>query len=96
MAFAGATIFSMKRLFVPEVGQQPLTNTTMLLIDFGLGSILVLLALFMGWRLYDLFQENGLWSKEFNAEKKANAEADLIEQKRKIAELTATLEEVSQ
>ena len=96
MAFAGATIFSMKRLFITEVSQQPLTNTTMLLIDFGLGSILVLLALFMGWRLFDLFQENGVWNKEFTAEKKTNAEADLIEQKRKIAELTATLEEVSQ
>jgi len=96
IAFGAATIFSMKRLFVPEISQQPLTNTTMLLIDFGLGAILVLLAIFMGWRLYDLFQENGVWSKEFSAEKKANAEADLVEQKRKIAELTATLEEVSQ
>lgn len=95
IAFGAATIFSMKRLFVTEIGQQPMVNTTMLLMDFGLGTILVLLAVFMGWRLFDLFQPNGVWRKEYVTEKRANATADLEEQKRKIAELTATLEEVS-
>jgi len=95
IAFASATIFSMKRLFVTEIGQQPLVNTVMLLIDFGLGSILVLLAIFLGWRLIDLFAKEGVWSHEFSAEKKTNAQADIEEQKRKLAELQATLEEAS-
>jgi len=95
IAFGAATIFSMKRLFVTEIEQQPLVNTTMLLIDFGLGAILVLLAIFLGWRLIDLFAKDGVWSNEFDAEKKANAKADIEEQKRKLAELQATLDEVS-
>ncbi len=64
IAFASATIFSMKRLIVSEYGQQPLVNTTMLLMDFGLGAILITLALFLGWRLFDLFGQSGLWKKE--------------------------------
>jgi hypothetical protein len=95
IAFGAATIFSMKRLFVTEIEQQPLVNTTMLLIDFGLGAILVLLAIFMGWRLIDLFAKDGVWSNEFDAEKKAYAEADIEDQKRKLAELQATIDEVS-
>ena len=95
IAFGAATIFSMKRLFVTDIAQQSLVNTTMLLIDFGLGAILVLLAIFLGWRLIDLFTKDGVWSNEFDAEKKANAKADIEEQKRKLAELQATLEEVS-
>jgi len=95
IAFGSATIFSMKRLFVDEFSQQPLVNTTMLLIDFGQGIMLVLAALFLGWRLYDLFLKNGQWDKEFKNEKRTNAEAELEEQKQKIEELKATLEEVS-
>ncbi len=64
IAFASATIFSIKRLFVSEYTQQPLVNLTMLLMDFGLGAILIILALFLGWRLFDLFNQNGLWKKE--------------------------------
>jgi len=95
-AFGAATIFSMKRLFVTQIEQQPLVNTTMLIIDFGLGAILVLLAIFLGWRLIDLFAKDGVWSNEFEAEKKANAQADIEAQKQKLAELQATLDEVSQ
>lgn len=65
VAFASMTIFSMKRLFiVEEVAQQGLMNTTMLLADFGLGAILVMTAIFLGWKLFDLFQGDGLWKKE--------------------------------
>ena len=96
IAFASATIFSMKRLFVTEMEQQPLVNTMNLLIEFGLGSLLVLLALFMGWRLYDLFTKDGVWSKEYAEETKRNAETDIADQKRKLEELTATLEGVSE
>ena len=59
------TILSMKRLFVPEeVAQQGLMNTTMLLADFGLGALLVAVAIFLGWKLFDLFKGDGVWKKE--------------------------------
>ncbi len=65
IAFASMTIYSMKRLFVPqEVAQKKLIDTTMLLTDFGLGAILVSLAIFLIWRLMDLFSKDGLWTKE--------------------------------
>jgi hypothetical protein len=72
IAFASATIFSMKRLFVSEYNQGPVVDTTMLLIDFGLGAILVMLGIFLVWRLIDLFQKDGLWKKEA-----ANPELDV-------------------
>jgi len=65
IAFGSVTVFSLKRLFVTEIAQQPLVDTTMLLTDFGLGAVLVVLAGFMLWRLYDLFLKNGRWSKEY-------------------------------
>ena len=95
LAFGAATVFSMKRLFVSDTAQQPLVNTTMLIMDFGLAAILVLLAIFLGWRLIDLFAKDGVWSDEFAAEKQANAKADLEAQKQKLAEIQATLDEVS-
>jgi len=36
----------------------------MLATDFGLGVILVLLAGILVWRLKDLFNSGGLWTKE--------------------------------
>ncbi|MFZ5922961.1 MAG: hypothetical protein ACOYY3_18100 [Chloroflexota bacterium] len=95
IAFGSATVFSMKRLFVDEINQQGIVNTTMLLIDLGLGILLVALAIFMIWRLYDLFQKKGHWSMEYAAERRINAEAELAEQKRKAEELNAILKEVS-
>jgi len=95
LAFGAATLFSMKRLFVPESEQQSVVNTLMLLMDIGLALILILLAIFMGWRLYDLFLKKGRWNQEFTAEKKANAKAEIEEGKRKIKELQAALEEES-
>ncbi len=64
IAFAAATLFSMKRLFVTEYFEQPIVNWTMVLMDLGLGIILVILAIFLGWRLFDLFKQDGLWKKE--------------------------------
>jgi uncharacterized membrane protein len=95
IAFGSATVFSMKRLFVDEINQQGVVNTTMLLMDLGLGIILILLAMFMIWRVYDLFQKKGHWANEYAAERRINAEAELIEQKRKAEELNAILKEVS-
>ena len=65
IAFAAATIFSMKRLFVTEYYEQPLVNWTMIATDVGLGAVLVLIAGLLGWRLIDLFKkDNALWEKE--------------------------------
>jgi len=63
LAFAGATIFSLKRLFVSEYDQQGVVNGTMLAIDFGLGAVLVVLAVFLIWLLADLFRPGGRWSR---------------------------------
>jgi hypothetical protein len=64
VAFAAVTIFAMKRLFVVELYQQQVVNWTMVFIDIGLGMILVILAVFMLWRLFDLFKGDGLWKRE--------------------------------
>jgi len=96
IAFAGATLFSMKRLMVDAVHQQPIVNATMLSIDMGLGAVLILLAIFMLWRLIDLFSSDGVWYREFVTEKERIAQQELEEQKRKLAELQAALKEVSE
>ena len=68
LAFASVTVFETKRLFVSEAAQQPLVNTVMALMDFGLGMLLVLLAMVMIWRLFDLFKKKGRWSEEASHE----------------------------
>lgn len=64
IALAAVTVFEMKRLFISEATQQPLVNILMLLMDFGLGLLLVLLAIVMIWRLLDLFKRKGRWAEE--------------------------------
>ena len=64
LAFASVTIFETKRLFVSEAAQQPLVNTVMYLMDFGLGMMLVILAMLMIWRLFDLLKKKGQWADE--------------------------------
>ena len=64
IAFGSVTIFEMKRLFVTEAGQQPLVNGLMYAMDFGLGMLLVILAVVMVWRLIDLFKNKGRWTEE--------------------------------
>jgi hypothetical protein len=54
----------MKRLFISEAEQQPLVNLLMIMIDIGLGFLLVLLATVMVWRLIDLFKPKGRWTEE--------------------------------
>ena len=68
LAFASVTLFETKRLFISEAGQQPLVNTLMYLMDFGLGMVLVILAMLMVWRLFDLFRKKGRWSEEVENE----------------------------
>jgi hypothetical protein len=68
IALAAVTIFEMKRLFISEATQQPLVNGLMYAIDFGLGLLLVLLAILMIWRLIDLFKKKGRWTEEVGHE----------------------------
>jgi hypothetical protein len=68
IAFGAVTIFEMKRLFISEATQQPLVNTLMLVMDVGLGLLLVLLAIVMVWRLLDLFKKKGHWTEEVEHE----------------------------
>ncbi|MBI3172176.1 MAG: hypothetical protein HYZ25_00530 [Chloroflexi bacterium] len=68
IALAAVTVFEMKRLFITEAEQQPLVNGLMYAIDFGLGMLLVLLAVVMVWRLTDLFKGKGRWSEEKDQE----------------------------
>ena len=64
LAFASVTVFEMKRRLISEAAQQPLVNTVMLLMDFGLAMLLVGLAMVMIWRLADLFKKKGRWTEE--------------------------------
>jgi len=64
LAFGAVTIFEIKRLFIDEASQQPLVNTLMILMDFGLGMLLVILAMVMIWRLGDLLKKKGRWTEE--------------------------------
>ena len=64
LAFGAVTIFELKRLWVSEAAQQPLVNTTMLLGDAGLATVLAALAALMVWRLIDLFKKKGRWANE--------------------------------
>jgi len=96
VAFGAATIFSMKRLFVAEIAQQPVVNTTMLLTDLGLGGVLVILAIFLLWRLVDLLKAKGVWSAELRQERKTAAQAELAQHKEKMSELEKTIQEMSE
>ena len=95
LAFGAVTVFSMKRLFVEQVSQQKVVNWTMLLADIGLAGVLVVLAIFLLWRLYDLFLKNGRWADELNKESILSAKAEIEAGKKRLAELEASLKEVS-
>jgi hypothetical protein len=64
LAFGATSAFYLKRLFVSEFAQQALVDTLMLMIETGLGLLLVVLAVFMFWRLVDLFKRCGRWKAE--------------------------------
>jgi hypothetical protein len=95
LAFGSVTVFSMKRLFAIEAEQQNIVNWTMLLTDIGLATVLLVLAVFMVWRLIDLLKAKGYWQTEYKSEIKKAAEDELREQKQKMEELQKTIEEVS-
>lgn len=95
LAFGSVTVFSLKRLFVAQTAQQGIVNWTMLLADIGLAAVLVALAVFLLWRLYDLFLKKGRWAEELAHEQKTIIESEIEEQKQNLKDLTASLEEVS-
>ena len=68
IAFASVTVFEMKRLFISEAEQQPLVNALMYAMDFGLAMLLLVLAIVMVWRLFDLFKRKGRWAEELSHE----------------------------
>jgi hypothetical protein len=68
IAFGAVTVFEMKRLFITEAEQQPLVNLLMYLMDFGLATLLLLLAIVLFWRLIDLFKSKGRWTEEASQE----------------------------
>jgi hypothetical protein len=68
IAFASATVFEIKRLFISQAEQQPLVNTIMFTLEIGLGMLLVTLAIIMIWRLADLFKKTGRWKEEVEHE----------------------------
>ena len=68
IAFGAVTVFEMKRLFVTEAEQQPLVNGLMYAIDFGLGMLLIILAILLAYRLTDLFKNKGRWTEELDHE----------------------------
>jgi hypothetical protein len=64
LAFGAAVILFLKRIFVSEYAQQAMVDTIYLAIEIGLGTLLISLAVFMLWRLVDLFKKKGHWEAE--------------------------------
>ncbi len=69
LAFAGASLYETKRVYVSEATQQPLVNAVLTMVDIGLAAVLLFLAALMVWRLVDLFKAKGRWTHEMEAEK---------------------------
>jgi hypothetical protein len=65
IAFASATIFSMKRLFVSEFAQDGTATFAMIFLEFGLAALLILVCILLLWKLFDLFKGKGVWKNEY-------------------------------
>ncbi len=65
IAFASATIFSMKRLFVSEYAQASTVSWSMLFLEFGLAALLIIVCILLLWKLFDLFKGKGVWKEEY-------------------------------
>jgi len=66
IAFGAMTAFSLKRLFITEYAQQGLVDMLFIFADIGLSAVLIILAVLLLWRLFDLFRKDGLWKREFD------------------------------
>ncbi len=80
LAFASATVYSLKRLAVTELFDEAAAGITMLLIEAGLAAVLIVLALLMLWRLFDLFREKGRWREEYIHQELEASPTTLIEE----------------
>jgi hypothetical protein len=56
---------------VSESGQQPLVDTTILIVDVGIAVVLITLGALLVWRVIDLFKKEGHWKKELIEEASA-------------------------
>ena len=66
IAFAAATLFSVKRLALSEFGQQTFVDVVMVCMEIGLGLTLTILFLFLLWRFVDMLAPNGSWNRDAN------------------------------
>lgn len=64
LAFGATLIFMVRRLFVIESLEVSLMNNLTLLMDIGLGTVLLALCALMVWRLVDLLKTRGRWREE--------------------------------
>lgn len=64
IAMAAVTLFEMKRLFISEATQQPLVNVLILVMDTGVGIVLLTVGILLAFRFYDLFRHRGRWREE--------------------------------
>jgi len=62
LAFAMITLFALKRLWVTEEAQEPLVRWYMVLSEFGMGALLIILAVYMFWLLIRFFNKKLLKS----------------------------------
>ncbi len=65
VATVAANVLIMRRLMVPLIQEQPLVARTLLAMDISLFLFLTGLALFLLWRLVDLFRPKGRWVEEW-------------------------------
>ena len=73
LAFATATVYSCRRLLITEYAEAPLVSTLTLLLDFGLGTVMITLGILMVWRLIDLCKKKGRWHEESSADQALGA-----------------------
>ncbi len=64
-ATLAANVLILKRVFVPEILEQPLVARTLIVMDIALFLFLTALAAFLVWRLVDLFKPDGRWVEEW-------------------------------
>ncbi len=84
IAFAAATVYSLKRLFVKAYFDEKIASNILLFIDFGLGAILVILAMLLIWRLFDLFRTKGKWRSELDNPEPSFEKTAIISSQREV------------
>ena len=75
LAFGVTMVYVLKRLFVSESAEGMLIRVTTLLMDIGLGTVLLALAALMTWRLIDLLATRGRWRQEMAEDRRDHTDA---------------------